>query len=259
MQKLKQFGAWAKPLLHPAKAAGIMALGLVLLTVLEIYSAWYAFASAPAKDLWQTPWGEYPRAALLHSALSIVCGLMAFIGMGVAGALKDDARKRFSSRAWAARVVAVCLLGVPGGPIANLAGAFALDAQAKRFEVYVTSPAYEDDVRSLREGILDPFEREAVKRRVTPPSTGEVGIMEWLTAVFLHGLVMWSASAFRLAPPITQEEREAIAKAEAELALQEKRKAAAAKGLATRRANEKAKAKAAKSRNVTPLFGRPVT
>jgi len=214
IQNLQAFGARIKPWLHPVKSAGIALLGLLLLAVLEAYSAWYAFASAPAKDLWTTPWGEYPRAALIHSALSIACGLLAFVGMGVAGALRDDERKRIASRATTARIVAICLLGVPGGPIANLAGAFALDAQTKRFEVYHASPAYQADLQALNEGVMDPFEREAIKRRVTPPSIGEIGVMEWLTAVLLHGLVMWSASAFRLAPPITEAEREAMAKAE---------------------------------------------
>lgn len=255
MDKLERFWARIKPALFHVKSAGILTLGLLLLAVLEVYSAWYAFAAAPAKDLWPTPWGEYPRAALLHSALSVICGVFAFVGMAAAGGLKDDARKRYSSRAWVARVVAIGFLAVPGGPVANLAGAFSLDRQVKQFEVYKTSPAYEEDVRALREGILDPFEREAVKRRVTPPSTGEVGVLDWLTAVFLHALVMWSAAAFRLAPPITQAELDAIARAEAEAALLAKRQAAAAKGVATRKANAAAKAKAKAPKNVTPLFG----
>lgn len=251
MKYLQQFGAWAKPLLHPAKALGIMALGLVLLTVLEIYSAWYAFASAPAKDLWQTPWGEYPRAALLHSSLSIVCGLMAFIGMAVAGGLKDDERKRISGRAWAARAVAICLLGVPGGPIANLGGAFALDRQQKQWDSYVASPAYTSDKADLASGIIDPMERELVKDRVTPPSTGKTGVMDWLTAVLLHCLVMWSASAFRLAPPITAEERLAMAEAE-RLAREEAKRRERNK---RRREARKAKVKASDPGVIRPMFG----
>lgn len=236
---------------HPAKMAAVMGLGLSMLVILECYSAWYAFASAPGGDLWATPFGPYPRAALLHSGLSIVCGLSAFIGMAIAGALKDDERKHIAGRAWAARAVALSLLLVPAGPIANLAGAFALDKQAKTFEVYKTSPAYTADIRTLEDVGSDPVERREAQYRVTPP-TGDADLPDWLTAVFLHVLVMWSAAAFRLAPPITEEERAAIRLAEAQARLTEKRKEAARKGAATR----KAKAQAARPQGVVQLFGR---
>jgi hypothetical protein len=251
-----------QPCLHSAKQIGIIALGLLMLAVLETYSAWYAFASAPAGDDWLTVWGSYPRAALLHSMLSVICGLLAFTGMAVAGGLKDDERKRFSSRAWSARLVAICLLAVPAGPIANLAGAFALDAQQKQFQVYRTSPAFDADVRTVGLPLCDMLsmnstqacsgrdEREAAAKKITPPSTGDIGFFEWLTAVALHGLTMWVAAAFRLAPPITAQERE-ILLAEA---LAEKRRESAKKGAATRKRNA-AKGKTAKPKGLRVFTG----
>ncbi|NDC60304.1 MAG: hypothetical protein EBZ50_16060 [Alphaproteobacteria bacterium] len=233
--------------LHAAKMAGVMALGLTMLAILECYAAWFAFTNAPAGDEWHTPWGPYPRAALLHTALSIVCGLSAFVGMAIAGALKDDERKRIASRAWTARVVALLLLIVPHGPIYNLAGAFSADAGQKRFEVYRASPAYHADVDLANDKMADPQEREQAKARLTPPA-GEIGFGDWLTAIALHMLVMWTAAAFRLAPPITQEERAAM---QAEVAARA-RSERAKKGVETRRKNAKAKAKAVKAAaNVT--------
>jgi hypothetical protein len=182
--------------------------------------------------------------------LSVICGLLAFTGMAVAGGLKDDERKRFSSRAWSARLVAICLLAVPAGPIANLAGAFALDAQQKQFQVYRTSPAFDADVLTSRDPIADRYEREEARERLTPPSTGDIGFFEWLTAVALHGLTMWVAAAFRLAPPITAQERE-ILLAEA---LAEKRRESAKKGAATRKRNA-AKGKTAKPKGLRVFTG----
>jgi hypothetical protein len=94
MQKhLRTAARVAKRAGHPLKIASVMALGLTLLAVLEVYSAWAAFENAPHADLWTTPWGDYPRAALIHSAMSVICGLLAFAGSAIAGSLREDARK----------------------------------------------------------------------------------------------------------------------------------------------------------------------
>jgi hypothetical protein len=256
MTNFKKALAALKSVKHPAQVAGIMALGLVLLAILELYAAWYAVKSAPGGDLWPTPAGEFPRAAIIHSSISVLCGLAAFVGMAVAGSLKDDARKRFSSRAWSARVVALCFLSVPVG---MLAGAFAYDRQLKAWEAYAPSEAYAADLKMVADTMADRLEREEAKRRIVPPATAERTFGDWAKAVFLHLLVMLSASAFRPAPPITAEEREAIAAAEAAAALAEKRKAAAQKGLETRKRNQAAKKAAdkaaARTTNVANLFG----
>jgi len=95
------------------------------------------------------------------------------------------------------------------------------------------------------------MERELVKDRVTPPSTGKIGIGDWLTAVLLHCLVMWSASAFRLAPPITPEERLAMAEAERAAREEAKRRERNKR----RREARKAKAKETAPGVIRPVFG----
>jgi hypothetical protein len=209
---------------HPIKGAAVAGLGLTLLAVLETYSAWAAYHDAPQADLWTTPWGPYPRAALIHSAMSIICGVLAFAGSATAGALRDDARKDVSGRAWQARLVAFALLTVPVG---YLAAAFSADREGKAWETYHGSDAYEADKAMAVDPQVDSHERAEAAQRITPPGASQPGITDWAQAVFLHLLVMWSASAFRAPRPLTDAQRTALAKAEA-------RKAATAKAMATK-------------------------
>ena len=242
-KSIKQAGRQIKRAGHPLKIAGIMALGLVLLAVLETYSAWAAFENAPHADLWQTPWGQYPRAALIHSAMSVICGLLAFAGSAIAGALREDPRKEVSGRAWQARMVAFALLTVPVG---YLASAFALDRESKAWETYHGSDAYDADKALANDPQADSRERREAAERLTPPGKSQPDFPDWAQAIFLHLLVMWSASAFRAPRPLTEAQRAALEK-------QEARKASAAKARATRERNAKAKAAAAKPGNVFDL------
>lgn len=228
---------------HPLKIAGVMALGLTLLAVLEVYSAWAAFENAPHADLWSTPWGQYPRAALIHSAMSVICGLLAFAGSAIAGALREDPRKEISGRAWQARAVAFALLTVPVG---YLASAFALDREGKAWETYHGSDAYEADKGLANDPQADSRERREAAERLTPPGKSNPGFPDWAQAIFLHLLVMWSASAFRSPRPLTDAQRATLAK-------QEARAAATAKAKATKERNAKAKAKADRPGNVFDL------
>ena len=233
-KSIKQAGRHIKRAGHPLKIAGVMSLGLVLLAVLETYSAWAAFENAPHADLWQAPWGQYPRAALIHSAMSVICGLLAFAGSAIAGSLREDPRKEVSSRAWQARAVAFALLTVPVG---YLASAFALDREGKAWESYHGSDAYEADKSLANDPQADSRERREAAVRLTPPGKSQPGLADWSQAIFLHLLVMWSASAFRAPRPLTDAQRATLAK-------QEAKAAATAKAKATRERNAKAKAKA---------------
>lgn len=196
---------------RPIAQAALLGLGLCLLVVLELYSAWYAFASALQTDLWQTPFGAYPRAALLHSALCLACGLLAFFGMHVAARLKDDPRPHIASRAFGARLVALgCLLI----PISYLSGAFAHDRASKAWDAYVSSPAYAADTATAQDPRADFLERREARERITPPTSAERSFMDIVKACFLHGLVLWSASAFHIPAPATAADRERVRKDE---------------------------------------------
>lgn len=198
---------------HPLKVAAIMSLGLALLAILEVYSAWAAFENAPHADMWTTPWGEYPRAALIHSAMSVICGLLAFAGSAVAGALRDDVRKGVRGRAWQARAVAFALLSVPVG---YLASAFALDREGKAWETYHGSDAYQADKALANDPQADSRERREAAERLKPPGKSNPGFADWSQAIFLHLLVMWSASAFRAPRPLTEAQQNAELKRQAQ-------------------------------------------
>ncbi|NDC76081.1 hypothetical protein EBZ70_12610 [bacterium] len=242
-KQVKQAGRAIKRAGHPLKIAGVMSLGLVLLAVLETYAAYGAFRNAVQADLIATPWGELPKSALFHSAKSVICGLLAFVGSAIAGSLRDDPRKEVSSRAWQARAVAFALLVIPVG---NLASTFAFDREAKAWETYQGSDAYEADKTLANDPQADSRERRDAAERLTPPGKSQPDFPDWAQAIFLHLLVMWSASAFRAPRPLTEAQRAALEK-------QEARKASAAKARATRERNAKAKAAAAKPGNVFDL------
>jgi hypothetical protein len=237
MQKhLRTVGRVAKRAGHPLKIAAVMSLGLVLLAVLEAYAAYGAFRNAVQADLIATPWGNLPKSALFHSAKSIICGLLAFAGSAIAGSLREDPRKEVSGRAWQARAVALALLVVPVG---NLASTFAYDREAKAWETYKGSDAYEADKGLANDPQADSRERREAAVRLTPPGKSQPGIADWSQAIFLHLLVMWSASAFRAPRPLTDAQRATLAKQEATAAK-------VAKAKATKARNAAAKAKAAR-------------
>lgn len=216
--------------------AALAVLGLVVLLALESWAAWYAVASAPAGDPWATPWGVVPRAALLHGIVGAGCGLLAYGLMYTAGSLARDERPHIRASAGFARAVALMMLLVP---IGNLAGAISYDHALAERTKYEASPAYAADQALALDPDADSHSRSEAAERLKPPSAAEFDPLAYLQAVFFHLLVALAASV-KMAPPITQAEREAMAQAAAAAEVAAKRKAAALKAAATRKANAKA-------------------
>lgn len=248
---LKNFGRLVKRHGLDVVAAGI---GLLILATLEMRAGWAAFTLAPhGADLWTTPWGELPRAALQHTATSVLFGLMAFTLWRIAADLKDDERPRIRARASTARIAALLCLMVPIGYLAQAGG---LERQLKEQEAYVASAAYQldlktadrvDDMGNPAPGSGDARERLA---RAEKPSAGKPGAGDWAFAIFAHLLVMVCAGV-KSAAPINHHERKAMemeAQAKVEAAKREER---------NRRARERrAEKRKAEGGNVfSPVFG----
>jgi hypothetical protein len=210
MQHVQKAAAWMRANGWSAANVGLMVLGLMVLAILEAQAAKYALASAAQKDMWMTPWGAAPSAAILSAGKSVGFSLMAFFGMFVAGHLAQHERASSRSQAWVARLVALGCMTVPVG---NLASYLALERESKEWEVYVSSPAYEADKALAQDYDADSRTRAEVAQKLTPPSVGNRDLPDWLAAIFWHALVMWAASV-RFAPPMSEAERAAAALAE---------------------------------------------
>jgi hypothetical protein len=191
-------------------AAGI---GLLILATLEMRAGWAAFTLAPhGADTWMTPWGEYPRAALQHTATSVLFGLMAFTLWRIAADLRDDERPRIRARASTARIAALLCLCVPIGYLAQAGG---LERQLKAREAYIASEAYKLDLRAADRvndyGEPAPGSGDARDRLKTAeaPSQGFPEGADWAFAIFAHILVMVCAGV-KTAAPINHHERKAM-------------------------------------------------
>lgn len=229
----------------------LLVLGLALLTSLEAWSAWYAWASAPKTDLWMTPFGDIPRAALIHASISAVCGLSAFVAMAFAGIMGLDERAQVRNQAGAARLVALCMMLVPVG---NLAGAINMDHRLAQWDAYVASPAYAADQDLVHDSRADTRAKADVSLRLVPPTQAEFDPLAYAIAVFLHAMTVLLAG-IRLPAPITQAEREAIERQRLERIEEAKRLARNARRREMRKA--KAKASKAQARPILRVFNRP--
>lgn len=200
---------------HHLKQAGFTVLLLGLIVVLESKATIGAYNSVTD-----------PVAALQHSALSLVCALLAFFTFGFAGRLKDDERPHVAARAMAARVVALAFLIVPVG---YLGSAFKADRQASHWAAYSASPAYDADVALAGDMMADRYAREGAADRIVQPTTPDLTLAdgEWWMAGFFQFLLIFASDALRVPAPITQEER-----------VRAKRSAAAKKAAATRKAKK---------------------
>lgn len=188
----------------------MLVLGLTLLASLETWSAWYAWASAPKTDVWAVPLiGDIPRAALIHATISAVCGLAAFVAMAFAGILSLDERPQVRGQAFGARLIALAMMLVP---IGNLAGAINMDHRLAAWDAYVASPAYELDKEIVADKMADSHLKADTSLKLVPPTQAEFDPLAYAIAVFLHAMTALLAGV-RLAPPITQAERDAMEKA----------------------------------------------
>lgn len=183
---------------HHLRQAVVTVLLVALILVLESKSALGAFHAQLD-----------PLAGYQMAALSVVCAAIAFIGFGLAGALKDDERPHVRLRARAARIVAVAFLIAP---VAFLGSALKMDRQAAQWAAYVSSPAYQADQALAQDMMADQYERRAATRRLIPPSTPDLDVAdaEFWVALFLQGLLIFASDALRVPAPITAEERQAL-------------------------------------------------
>ena len=207
MENALKAAAWVRVNGWKLANVGLLFLGLAVLAILEAQAAKYALESAAQKDMWMTPWGEAPSAAILSAGKSIGFSLLAFFGMMVAAHLTTHERAASRSQAMVARLVALGCMTIPVG---NLASYLALERQQKQWEVYVVSEAYKVDKAIAEDPMAGSREKLEVAHKLTPPSTGNRDLPDWLAAIFWHALVMWAAGV-RFAPPMSDAERAAAA------------------------------------------------
>lgn len=146
---------------------------------------------------------------LQFAALSLVSAAIAFVGFGLAGALKDDERPHVRRRARAARVVSLAFLAIP---VIMLATAIKADNSARQWEAYVASPAYAVDQALAVDMMADQYERRAAQHRLVEPVVTGVDVIDpafWIAA-FLQFLMIFASDALRVPAPITAEERLAL-------------------------------------------------
>lgn len=185
----------------------ILVLGLSSLAALETWSAWYAWASAPKTDLWVVPYlGSVPRAALIHATISAVFGISAFVAIAVSSILNLDERLHVRTQATNAKLVGLAMMLVP---IGNLAGAINMDHRLAAWDAYVTSPAYALDQAIVSDPMADSHLKADTAMKLVPPTQAEFDPLAYGIAVFLHAMTALLAGV-RLAPPITQAERDGI-------------------------------------------------
>lgn len=240
----KVFAGLARELGWRSANVLMLVLGLTLLASLEMWSAWYAWASAPKGDVWVTPFGDLPRAAFIHTTISVACGLAAFVAMAFAGVLIQDERPRVRAQAIGALPVACAMMLVP---IGNLAGAINMDHRLAEWGAYIASPAYAADQAILADPMADNRLQAEVALRVIPPTKADFDPTAYGIAVFLHLMTVMLAGV-RLAAPITQAERDAMERERMAKVQEAKRVERNAKRRERRKLRQKEAAKASKPR-----------
>lgn len=202
---------------HRLKQAAITALLLALIVVLESKSAMGAYHA-------QTD----HVAGIQFAALSLVSAVIAFLGFGLAGAMKDDYRDHVRGRALFARIGAIAFLAIP---VVMLGSSIRADNQARTWAAYIASPAYDADQALVADPMGDIYERrEAQQRLIEPVVTGvDITHGEFWIALFMQGLLIFASDVLRVPAPMTQAEFEHL-----------KRSNAAKKGAARRKAKKAA-------------------
>lgn len=182
--------------LHHLKQGAVTILLVALIVVLESKSAMGAY-HAQTDHL----------SGLQFAALSLVSAAIAFIGFGLAGAMKDDYRPHVARRARFARIVSLAFLAVP---VIMLATSIKAENSARTWAAYVSSPAYAADQVLAQDMMADRFDRrQAVERLVQPVVTG-VDVLDpafWI-ALVLQGLLIFASDALRVPAPMSQAEYE---------------------------------------------------
>lgn len=197
---------------HTLKQAAITTLLVALIVVLESKSALGAFHA-------QTD----AIAGAQFAALSLVSAAIAFIGFGLAGALRDDYRPHVRRRARFARLVSLAFLTIP---VVMLATSIKADNSAREWSAYIVSPAYAADQAIVADPMADLYERRAAADRLVEPVVTGVDVLDgsfWI-ALFLQSLLIFASDALRVPAPMTQAEFEHL-----------KRSNAAKKAAATRK------------------------
>jgi len=181
---------------HILKQAAVTTLLVALIVVLESKSALGAYHAQT--DHW---------AGLQFAALSLVSALIAFVGFGLAGALRDDYRPHVRSRARIARVVSLAFLAIP---VVMLATSVKIDNRERTWAAYTASPAYTADQATAQDMMTDRYERQAAQQRLVEPVVTGVDLLDaelWI-ALFLQGLLIFASDALRVPRPMTDAEFE---------------------------------------------------
>lgn len=189
--------------LHHLKQAVVTALLVALIIVLESKSALGAYHAQ-----------DDQIAGLQFAALSLVSAAIAFIGFGLAGALKDDYRPHVRRRAKFARVVSLAFLFIP---VIMLATAIKADNVEREWQAYHASPAFAADQALAVDMLADRYERQAAQARLVEPVVTGVDVVDpafWI-ALFLQGLLIFASDAMRVPAPMSQAEFEHLKRSQA--------------------------------------------
>lgn len=167
-------------------------------------------------------------SGLQFAALSLVAALIAFLGFGLAGSMKDDYRPHVARRAKIARAVSLAFLIIP---VIMLASSIKAENTAREWAAYSSSPAYAADQALAQDLMADALERRAAAARLVEPVVTGIDLIdpEFWIALFLQGILIWASDALRVPAPMTAAEYEHL-----------KRSQAAKKAAATRKARRKA-------------------
>lgn len=188
---------------HHLKQAAVTVLLVSLIVVLESKSALGAFHAQ--RDA---------IAGYQFAALSLVSAAIAFIGFGLAGALRDDYRPHVRRRAKFARIVSLAFLAIP---VVMLGSSIRMDNKAREWTAYVASPAYAADQAMVHDPMSDVYERQAAQGRLVEPVVTGIDPTngEFWIALFLQSLLIFASDAMRVPAPMTQEEFEHLKRSQA--------------------------------------------
>lgn len=218
MNRLSQFAGPANVAGRVALGAFLALVGLMILAVMEVSAAIYAFDTSPQSNMVAVPWGEAPRDALVYAALSVLFGLAGYFGK-IAGSIRaDDERPHVRAGAWKASCFALACMLVPTG---NFAHSIAYKDDLRAYEVNRPSPANPEGSMAWRHaqevvatGEPDDPAVQRAQRVLNPPAKGEPGAHHWAMAIALAVMAMACGSAFRVPLPITEAERNAMVERE---------------------------------------------
>lgn len=212
--------------------APLTIFGIGMIAAYEVYSAGGIFQTSTEEV---AIFGYTVPLAPVEAVISLGCGLGGFLGAFVATQLACDPRPEVRRNAWKARLLAVMMLIIPTGYLAN---SFSLQAQLGTYREYHGSVAEQADMALVKDFQADSRDRSAAAERLrdgVKPERAKFSLGAWAKAIFLTAIVNLAGAWFFLpAAETAHEARNRTAKERA------------AKAAATRQANKLAAEKLAK-------------